>query len=125
MSPDVEAFQLLAWKWNVTAAKRYAAGRAAGGHIAPANWSGLLSVIAVDEVHARSVDLTEPLIAVPAPSGDGLLIIDGRHRVHRALANGVERLPVVLLTAEEELRCRIHGGEKGYGRREEQAPRGR
>jgi hypothetical protein len=108
-------FQLLAWRWNVTTAKTFAAGRAPNGQLDPAGWSGLLSLIVIDEEHAASVDLTEPLIAVPVPDGGGPLIIDGWHRIHKALTTGTHRLPVILLTAEEETACRIHGGEKGYG----------
>ncbi|MDF5758792.1 hypothetical protein [Spongiactinospora sp. TRM90649] len=112
---EVEVFQLLAWRWNVTAAKGYAAGRAPNGALAAASWAGLLSLIAIDRDHAATVDVSEPVIAVPVPDDGGPLVIDGWHRIHQALATGTERLPVILLTAEEERACRIHGGEKGYG----------
>ncbi|GGL42544.1 hypothetical protein [Planomonospora parontospora] len=115
VSPDVEMFQLLAWRWNVTTAKSYAAGRTPDRQLDPATWAGLLSLIVIDEHHAEGVDLAEPVIAVPVPDGGGPLVIDGWHRIHKALTTGVERLPVIFLTAEEELACRIHGGEKGYG----------
>ncbi|MBG0824898.1 hypothetical protein HS048_29810 [Planomonospora sp. ID91781] len=115
MNGSAEMFHLLAWRWNVTTAKAYAAGRTPNTHLNPASWSGLLALIVIDTEHARTVDLAEPLIAVPVPDGGGPLVIDGWHRIHKALATGVERLPVIFLTAEEELACRVHGGEKGHG----------
>jgi len=111
----VEQFHLLAWRWDVTAAKALAAGRAPNATLVPADWAGLLRLIRIDADHAATVDLAQPLIAVPIPHDGGPLIIDGWHRLHQALSTGVEHLAAILLTAEEELACRIHGGEKGYG----------
>lgn len=115
MTTDSEIFRLLAWTWDVSTAKKYAAGRTPNAHLDPRNWTGLLALIAIDRDHAETVDLAEPLIAVPASPGGGPLVIDGWHRIHKALATGVEYLPVIMLSAEEEYACRIHGGEKGYG----------
>ncbi|GLW98788.1 hypothetical protein [Microtetraspora sp. NBRC 16547] len=113
---DVETFRLLAWTWDVSTAKKYAAGRTPNAQLQPRNWTALLALVVIDEAHAETVDLAEPLIAVPASLGGGPLVIDGWHRIHKALAIGVERLPVIMLTREEEYACRIHGGEKGYCR---------
>jgi hypothetical protein len=113
-TPDasrIETFQMLAWKWNVTAAKQHTADREPEGSLDPANWAGMLFLIRIDHEYAATVDLAEPLIAVPIPDA-GWLIIDGWHRIHKALTAGVEKLPVIVLTPEEELACRIHGGEE-------------
>ncbi|QFY12933.1 hypothetical protein GBF35_45950 [Nonomuraea phyllanthi] len=110
----VETFQMLAWKWNITAAKQLTAGREPTGQLDPQAWAGMLYLIRIDHAHAATVDLDEPVIAVPIPDA-GWLIIDGWHRIHKALTHDVDRLPVIVLTPEEELACRIFGGEKGPG----------
>ncbi|HEX4813276.1 ParB N-terminal domain-containing protein [Nonomuraea sp. NPDC049480] len=110
----IETFQMLAWKWNVTAAKQLTAGREPTGELDPGDWAGMLYLVRVDHAHAAATDLSEPVIAVPIPEA-GWLIIDGWHRIHKALTTEVDKLPVIVLTAEEELACRVHGGEKGQG----------
>ncbi len=113
---QIETFQMLAWKWDITAAKQLTQGREPTGQLDPQTWAGMLYLIRIDHAHAASVNLDEPLIAVPIPDV-GWLIVDGWHRIHKALTQGVEKLPVIVLTAEEELACRIFGGEKGQSRR--------
>ncbi|MER5324917.1 hypothetical protein [Streptosporangium roseum] len=106
----MELFQLMSWRWSVTSAKELADGRAPTAALAVADWVGMLRLLMVDEEHAKRVDLAEPLIAVSMPTG-GLLIIDGWHRVYKALASGRSTLPAHVLTVEEERACRIRGGE--------------
>ncbi|WP_433420847.1 hypothetical protein ACQP1V_09120 [Microtetraspora malaysiensis] len=106
-----EAFHFLAWSWNVTAAKSYATGRKPIGRLAPEVWRGYLSAILIEDARIGAVDLSVPLIAVPIPNA-GPFIIDGWHHIARALRDGVPKLQVVLLTAEEEYTCRIHGYDK-------------
>lgn len=108
--PRGEFFQMLAWRWDVTTAKKLAHGRAAEGRINPREWSGMLHLVAIDTEHAAQVDMTEPLIVITVPDS-GMLIIDGWHRLYQALDTGVPELLAVILTAEEELACRIFGGE--------------
>ncbi|MFI6816120.1 hypothetical protein ACIBG7_27200 [Nonomuraea sp. NPDC050328] len=108
--PQVEFFQMLAWRWNVTAAKKFARGREAEGRITPREWSGMLHLVAIDTEHAAKVDMSEPLIVITVP-GSGMLIIDGWHRLYKALDTGVPELAAVVLTTEEERACRIFGGE--------------
>lgn len=110
----VEFFQMLAWRWNITAAKKLTQGRAPDGKIDPKEWAGMLRLVAISREHAAQVDLSVPLIVATVPNG-GMLIIDGWHRLHKALKIGALELPAVVLTVEEELACRIHGGEKGEG----------
>ncbi|MFI6396182.1 hypothetical protein [Nonomuraea sp. NPDC050540] len=109
-SSEVEWFQILAWRWDITTAKRLARGREPHGRLDPAAWKGMLGLITINTEHAARVDLSEPLIVAPVPNG-GLLIIDGWHRLHKALNTGVTELFAVVLTAEEERACRIFGGE--------------
>ncbi|MFI6296658.1 ParB N-terminal domain-containing protein [Nonomuraea sp. NPDC050790] len=106
----MEWFQILAWRWNITTAKQLAHGREPQGRLDPAAWKAMLGVITINTDHAARVDLTEPLIMAPVPNG-GMLIIDGWHRLHKALNTGVTELQAVILTAEEEAACRIFGGE--------------
>jgi hypothetical protein len=108
--PD-ETFHMLAYAWDITAAKTLAAGREPNGRLAPTKWAGVLSLIVIDEDHAAAVDLGEPLIAVPV-DGAGYFPIDGWHRIRRAVAEGVDQLLAVVLTADEERQIRIHGGDK-------------
>ncbi|GAA2213302.1 hypothetical protein GCM10009850_087640 [Nonomuraea monospora] len=110
----IETFQLLAWKWNITAAKKATQGRTPVARIEPRDWAGMLRVIVINTEHAARVDMSEPLIVAPVPNG-GMLIIDGWHRLYKALATDVEELRAVVLTAEEEHACRMHGGAKGDG----------
>lgn len=53
----------------------------------------------LDEAHALTTDLTEPLIFVPYKGKDQL--IDGWHRVAHALLTGVDALFAYFLTQEE------------------------
>ncbi|MBN6056676.1 hypothetical protein JYK22_32410, partial [Nonomuraea sp. RK-328] len=106
----MELFQLMAWRWSVTTAKEFVEGRTPNATLAVADWVGMLRLLVVDEDHAECVDLADPLIAVSMPTG-GLLIIDGWHRVHKALASGRSTLPAHVLTVEEERACRIRGGK--------------
>ncbi|GAA1772663.1 ParB N-terminal domain-containing protein [Nonomuraea bangladeshensis] len=113
-SSRLEFFQMLAWRWDITTAKKLTRARTPQGRIEPAEWAGMLRLVSIDTEHAAQVDLSEPLIVATVPNG-GMLIIDGWHRLYKALTMGVAELPAVVLTTEEELACRIFGGEKGQG----------
>ncbi|MBB6546905.1 hypothetical protein [Nonomuraea rubra] len=105
-STGVEVFQMLGWRWDITKAKKLTQGRAPDGWIVPERWAAMIQLIAIDAEHATQVDLSEPLIMATVPNG-GMLIIDGWHRLCKALALEVEELFAVVLTEEEELACRI------------------
>ncbi|MET7334290.1 hypothetical protein [Nonomuraea sp. NPDC005650] len=102
---------MLAYAWNITAAKALAAGREPNGRLAPAAWAGVLSLIELGPGRVASADLSEPLIAVPV-DGAGYFPIHDWHRIGRALTEGVDQLRAVVLSAEEERQIRIHGGDK-------------
>jgi len=59
--------------------------------------------ISVDEGHIDHVDLSLPIILVPKPKrfGDGEMVIDGHHRIARAMRDNVKNLKCVMLTREE------------------------
>ncbi|NRQ38433.1 ParB N-terminal domain-containing protein [Nonomuraea sp. NN258] len=113
-SSRLEFFQMMAWRWDITTAKKLTRDRTPEGRIEPGEWAGMLQLVAINREHAAQVDLSEPLIVATVPNG-GMLIIDGWHRLYKALNAGIPELLAVVLTAEEELACRMHGGEKGDG----------
>lgn len=54
----------------------------------------------LDWEYAKTTDLTKPLLIIPFGEQE-ILIIDGWHRLARAVLEGIEELPMVLLTQEE------------------------
>ncbi|MFC5188115.1 hypothetical protein [Actinomadura harenae] len=104
-----EMFILLGWAWDIDTATRLAA-RYPARHIdiRPLAWAR--AVIAIDPAHAATADLTRPLLAVRLPHATTPLVIDGWHRIHRALTTGVHELPAVVLGRADERACRILGG---------------
>lgn len=59
----------------------------------------------VDFDYALTTDLTRPLLFVPV--GEKVRLIDGSHRVCKALLTGVDELPACILTQEEANDCLI------------------
>jgi hypothetical protein len=53
----------------------------------------------LDEAYALTTDLTRPLLFVPL--GDKVCLVDGWHRLYRAVVEGVDILPAYFLTQEE------------------------
>jgi len=53
----------------------------------------------LDEEYARSTDIRVPLLFVPL--GGTVQLIDGCHRLYKALSTGIDVLPACLLTQEE------------------------
>ncbi|MFC4118535.1 hypothetical protein [Nonomuraea zeae] len=75
---------------------------------------GVKDLIRIDPDHAATVDLTKPLLVVPLPCAlppGNRLVIDGWHRIHRALDLRMEKLPAILLDPADERRCRLRGGD--------------
>ncbi|GAA4924082.1 hypothetical protein HD597_011233 [Nonomuraea thailandensis] len=107
----LEFFQILGWSWDITTAKKLAQGRTPERLIVTEWWAAMLNLVAIDAEHAARVDLSVPLIAATVPTG-GILIIDGWHRLCKAVTIGLPELHAVVLTAEEERACRICGGEE-------------
>ncbi|XVQ15114.1 hypothetical protein ACQP1W_22060 [Spirillospora sp. CA-255316] len=107
--PHGQIFVLLGWAWDVATAARLAAGYS-GGRVRVERLAWLLTVIRTDSVLTRTLDLSRPLLAVPIPTTDEPLVIDGWHRIHHAIQTGVAELPIVVLTDQDERACRIMGG---------------
>ncbi|MBM7771748.1 hypothetical protein JOD54_001952 [Actinokineospora baliensis] len=72
---------------------------------------GGTSLVHVDTVYAMGRDLSVPLIVAPLEPLDGIdmgnLVIDGWHRVYKALAEGRTTLPAYFLTADTEREARF------------------
>ncbi|TMQ80269.1 hypothetical protein ETD83_41820 [Actinomadura soli] len=104
-----EMFVLLGWAWDIDTATRLAARhQSQRADIRPLAWAR--AVIRINPDHAATVDLARPLLTVPIPDADTPLVIDGWHRIHRALTTGIHRLPAIHLDADDERACRIRGG---------------
>jgi len=66
--------------------------------------------VAVDEEHVQKVDLSKPVVFVERRYDDGAkghMLIDGWHRVAKALDNEVDELPCVVLSVKEGRACEI------------------
>jgi hypothetical protein len=103
-----ESFRFLAFAWDVyraAAILRRAPRTPTSVKVADAAQLRALIRI-VDDPDGRPIDLSWPLIAVQLGS-IGTLIIDGYHRIDRAIAEGVQTLPMHVLTPAEERACRI------------------
>jgi ParB/Sulfiredoxin domain len=108
-----ETFQFLAYRWDVTRARRIAETLPVHRFNAEP-WFGLLGLIRVDHDHVESADLNQPVLVVRIRElGGSPLIIDGWHRLAKARQNGVTDLPVIILDEEQEYSVRIWGGSKG------------
>jgi hypothetical protein len=59
--------------------------------------------ISVNAEHLDHVSMEKPIIIVPKPKrlGDNEMVIDGHHRIARAIRDGIKTLKCVVLTVEE------------------------
>ncbi|MES2461986.1 MAG: hypothetical protein V4671_15485 [Armatimonadota bacterium] len=67
----------------------------------------------IDEAYAHTTDLSRPLLFVlhPKPEEATAILIDGWHRLFRAVTEGGETLPAWALTREEAEQIRLPPGE--------------
>lgn len=91
-------------RWNVTRARQLAQARGEVITFAPGEFGITAEHIKqryseLDEAYALTRDLSQPLLFVPFQGVAQL--IDGWHRLHKAVVLGVEQLPAYLLTEEE------------------------
>ena len=94
--------------WDVDAAKRIlaAAPRPPARAWVAELWAELLATAhPLTWAHVAEVDISTPLIALPA--GPGYVLIDGWHRVARARMMGRASLPIWVLTADEAEQVRV------------------
>lgn len=126
---EVEGFSYLHLSWDVAKAWSLVAAQAPEGTIVVDDWARAMFrapsaeamldptrfyafSVGVDTVWclANDVDLTRPILIVSRPLSDGepvTIPIDGYHRLFRAWHDGVETLPAIVLTAEQEQEIRI------------------
>ncbi|TMQ86135.1 hypothetical protein ETD83_40395 [Actinomadura soli] len=79
-----EMFVLLGWAWDIDTATLLAARhQSQRADIRPLAWAR--AVIRIDPDHAATVDLARSLLTVPFRGTGAPLLIDGWHRIHRAL----------------------------------------
>lgn len=109
---DRDTFTFATYTWDVSAALELAAPLEVRPFVVRTALQ-LLPFVHVDETHARTVPLTEPIILVPFRPVGSPLPIDGWHRLWRAHAEGVTELPCQVLTEAQEARVRLYGGPKG------------
>ncbi|WP_336214721.1 hypothetical protein [Nonomuraea sp. LPB2021202275-12-8] len=112
-----EIFNMLAYRWDITAALALVEGREPNAVISVADAAMWLPLIVINQAHAAVADLSKPLLVAPihdpkkaAQPFAGYLTIDGWHRIYRATYECVETLPAHLLTTEEERQIRLEGG---------------
>jgi hypothetical protein len=98
-------FRLLAWAWDIGEAHRLAGGYPVQ-QVDIGGLAGFASLIRVDPTHVDEVDLSVPILIAPVPEL-GNLVIDGWHRVQRALRDGITVLPARMLSEADEQHCRI------------------
>jgi hypothetical protein len=103
-----EIFRFGYWAWDITAGLALVADQ----QPVPTDITvvrGIASLIRINPAQVARADLTRPLLVAPI-LGAGLFIIDGWHRVHRALQTDVSHLPARLLTEDDERAIRLSGG---------------
>lgn len=124
-----EVFRFLSASWDVELGHRIAAGRqpniaVASEYLTDRYLGGLglddMGLLHIDKERARDseeIDTRVPVLAIsfPLELGDGLLVIDGWHRVYRAAWLGSYNVPGVLLAWEEEVVVRLAPSETELG----------
>ncbi|MGI5238738.1 hypothetical protein [Dactylosporangium sp. CA-139066] len=104
---DREVFRFLAWAWDVTAGNAIAADYPVRRTDITV-LAGIAPLIGVNQARAAAADLSRPLLIAPI-SGTGPFVIDGWHRITRALADHITHLPARVLTEADEARIRLRG----------------
>jgi hypothetical protein len=88
---DREAFTFGVWTWDVNAALDEADPEV--HTVLVSDVASILGLIRVDREHAKTADLSKPILLARFPDVDAWLPIDGWHRIARAVDEGVETLP--------------------------------
>ena len=104
--------------WSVTSALAFAQARNEVFTISLSEMGVTLPLVraqyqGLDERHALTCDLSQPLLFVPI--GEKVRLLDGWHRVAKALMIGVDVLPACFLTQEEADACLLLTTEPGKG----------
>lgn len=104
--------------WSISEARRYAEARGELWTISLSEYQMTLERLRehypdVDESYALTTNLAEPLLFVPLEKA--IQLIDGFHRVARALLTNVDILPAYFLTQEEADACLVCSLPPGKG----------
>lgn len=112
-----QTFSFLGFVWDVDVANRLAAGHTARIKMPVGRLAAYLPAMGIDEKYALSpvTDLSRPLIAVRIGGLEGIVVIDGWHRVFKAAARRIPELPCIVLNETEERLARIAGSVKRRG----------
>lgn len=97
--------------YDVERALVLTAGRKSTGEIVIADALPLLGLMHINKAHARTRDLTNPLLCIPFRDGSRIPI-DGWHRIWQANEEGVKSLPYILLSAQEADEILICGDKR-------------
>ena len=92
------------WHWSIVAATAFAHARNEVSSISLADTGMTLRLLLrqypdIDVAFALTTNLSRPLLFVPLE--EKVRLIDGSHRVYKALLTGVDVLPACFLTQEE------------------------
>lgn len=112
-NPNYERFTFMGWSWDIVKALALVQDREPDALLPVESWYNMSGIMRIDETYAKTTDLDKPvlLVKIQHPTeGEFPLIIDGWHRIWKAHNEGVETLPVIVLTAEEEEAIRLTGG---------------
>lgn len=106
------------YHWSISEARRYAEARRELWSISLSEYQMTLERLRehypdVDETYALTTDLTNPLIFVPLENA--IQLIDGFHRLAKALLTNVDILPAYFLTQEEADACLVCSLPPGKG----------
>jgi hypothetical protein len=104
----VETFEFMGIVFDVTKAKRLAGDPTrSAARVQTAPFDSWLTMIGIDEKHALSdkIDLNEPVIIGVLPNDFGRLLLDGNHRMWRALHDKRTHMPALILDADETRAC--------------------
>lgn len=106
--------------YNVTKAFELTAGREPSAVVNVAERAKMIHLRAagpppddkaeIDPEHAQTVDIAYPVLMLESATevdGSPGRVIDGWHRIYRAAQLGIEELPAIVISAEEEALIRI------------------
>lgn len=112
---DCEVFTFLGWRWCIDLARQLAESEPDAAtfyeKVTIGQLRGLLRLVHINAEHAATADLTQPIMVAPVHTDNSddpcLLVLDGWHRVYRALGEDQTHLPALLITHEVEQAARL------------------